>query len=68
MSSLQDRCEDVLLGTAAGDALGAPWEFHEPLRPQEKVFFKPSHIRDGGPPRRPPARPDQLPADTGARP
>lgn len=31
MSALHDRIEGVLLGTAAGDALGAPYEFGPPL-------------------------------------
>lgn len=30
MTSLNDRIEGVLLGTAAGDALGAPYEFEPP--------------------------------------
>ncbi|KHO23005.1 ADP-ribosylglycohydrolase family protein [Mycolicibacterium setense] len=30
MASLNDRVEGVLLGTAAGDALGAPYEFQPP--------------------------------------
>lgn len=34
MASLNDRIEGVLLGTAAGDALGAPYEF-EPARGPE---------------------------------
>jgi ADP-ribosylglycohydrolase len=30
MTSYNDRVEGVLLGTAAGDALGAPYEFQPP--------------------------------------
>src|SRR5271167_1633596 len=32
-----DRAVGVLLGTAAGDALGAPYEFGPPLGPQLEV-------------------------------
>lgn len=34
MASLNDRVEGVLLGTAAGDALGAPYEFQPPRGPE----------------------------------
>ncbi|OBG79855.1 ribosylglycohydrolase [Mycobacterium sp. E802] len=44
MASLHDRIEGVLLGTAAGDALGAPYEF-EPARGPEL----PVEMAGGGP-------------------
>lgn len=37
MSSRDDRIEGVLLGTAAGDALGAPYEFKPPRGPELDV-------------------------------
>jgi ADP-ribosyl-[dinitrogen reductase] hydrolase len=37
MTSLHDRIEGVLLGTAAGDALGAPYEFGPPRGPELEV-------------------------------
>ncbi|CAJ1581903.1 ADP-ribosylglycohydrolase family protein [[Mycobacterium] wendilense] len=37
MSALHDRIEGVLLGTAAGDALGAPYEFQPPRGPELPV-------------------------------
>lgn len=37
MGSIHDRQEGVLLGTAAGDALGAPFEFGGPLGPEIEV-------------------------------
>ena len=37
MASLHDRIEGVLLGTAAGDALGAPYEFGPPRGPELEV-------------------------------
>ncbi|MGV0741045.1 ADP-ribosylglycohydrolase family protein [Mycolicibacterium sp. XJ870] len=37
MPSLNDRIEGVLLGTAAGDALGAPYEFQPPRGPELPV-------------------------------
>ncbi|MBB2989661.1 ADP-ribosylglycohydrolase/protein-tyrosine phosphatase [Mycolicibacterium iranicum] len=37
MTSLHDRIEGVLLATAAGDALGAPYEFGPPRGPQLDV-------------------------------
>lgn len=37
MASLHDRVEGVLLGTAAGDALGAPYEFGPPRGPHLDV-------------------------------
>lgn len=37
MTSYQDRVEGVLLGTAAGDALGAPYEFQPPRQPDLRV-------------------------------
>lgn len=43
MSEREDRIQGTLLGTAAGDALGAPYEFGPPL-PAEKVVMRP-----GGP-------------------
>ena len=43
MSERQDRIQGTLLGTAAGDALGAPYEFGPPL-PVEQVVMRP-----GGP-------------------
>ena len=40
MASLDDRIEGVLLGTAAGDALGAPYEFGPPRGPELEVAMK----------------------------
>lgn len=37
MASRHDRIEGVLLGTAAGDALGAPYEFQPPRGPELTV-------------------------------
>jgi ADP-ribosylglycohydrolase/protein-tyrosine phosphatase len=37
MSSYNDRVEGVLLATAAGDALGAPYEFQPPRGPELEV-------------------------------
>ncbi|MBE1548117.1 ADP-ribosylglycohydrolase [Mycobacterium sp. OAS707] len=37
MTSYQDRVEGVLLATAAGDALGAPYEFGPPRGPELEV-------------------------------
>ncbi len=37
MASQDDRIEGVLLGTAAGDALGAPYEFQPPRGPELDV-------------------------------
>lgn len=37
MTSLHDRVEGVLLATAAGDALGAPYEFGPPRGPELEV-------------------------------
>ncbi|MCV7281691.1 ADP-ribosylglycohydrolase family protein [Mycolicibacterium flavescens] len=37
MASYNDRVEGVLLGTAAGDALGAPYEFAPPRGPELEV-------------------------------
>lgn len=37
MTSRNDRIEGVLLGTAAGDALGAPYEFQPPRGPELEV-------------------------------
>jgi ADP-ribosyl-[dinitrogen reductase] hydrolase len=48
MSSYQDRSEGVLLGTAAGDALGASFEFKPPVHATEKVFMRPSAIWKAG--------------------
>jgi ADP-ribosylglycohydrolase len=48
MSSYQDRVEGVLLATAAGDALGAPYEFKPPLHPQERVEMKRSPLWAAG--------------------
>jgi ADP-ribosylglycohydrolase/protein-tyrosine phosphatase len=39
MASLNDRIEGVLLGTAAGDALGAPYEFQPPRGPELEVVM-----------------------------
>lgn len=39
MASLHDRIEGVLLGTAAGDALGAPYEFGPPRGPELDVVM-----------------------------
>jgi len=44
MSSYQDRVEGVLLGMAAGDALGAPYEFKPPVHPNETVEMKRSPL------------------------
>lgn len=44
MASLNDRVEGVLLGTAAGDALGAPYEFQPPRGPELPV-----EMAGGGP-------------------
>ena len=48
MSSYQDRVEGVLLGTAAGDALGAPYEFKPPMGAQESVVMKRSAMWAAG--------------------
>lgn len=40
MTSRNDRAEGVLLGTAAGDALGAPYEFQPPRGPELSVEMK----------------------------
>ena len=48
MSSNQDKMEGVLLATAAGDALGAPYEFKPPLHPQESVEMKRSPLWAAG--------------------
>lgn len=37
MTAYDDRVEGVLLGTAAGDALGAPYEFQPPRAPELEV-------------------------------
>lgn len=37
MGSYNDRVEGVLLATAAGDALGAPYEFKPPRGPEQEV-------------------------------
>jgi ADP-ribosylglycohydrolase len=39
MASLNDRIEGVLLGTAAGDALGAPYEFQPPRGPERPIVM-----------------------------
>jgi len=44
MTSRNDRAEGVLLGTAAGDALGAPYEFQPPRGPELPV-----EMTGGGP-------------------
>lgn len=44
MASRDDRIEGVLLATAAGDALGAPYEFQPPRGPELDVT-----MRGGGP-------------------
>lgn len=44
MTSRNDRAEGVLLGTAAGDALGAPYEFQPPRGPKLQV-----EMNGGGP-------------------
>ncbi|KAA0098891.1 ADP-ribosylglycohydrolase family protein [Mycolicibacterium sp. P1-18] len=44
MTSLNDRVEGVLLATAAGDALGAPYEFQPPRGPELPV-----EMTGGGP-------------------
>lgn len=48
MSAYQDRIEGVMLGTAAGDALGASYEFRPPVHASEKVHMRPSHIWKAG--------------------
>lgn len=40
MASVNDRIEGVLLGTAAGDALGAPYEFQPPRGPELPVVME----------------------------
>ena len=40
MASLNDRIEGVLLGTAVGDALGAPYEFQPPRGPELPVVME----------------------------
>ena len=44
MTAKQDRIEGVLLATAAGDALGAPYEFQPPRGPELEVV-----MNGGGP-------------------
>lgn len=44
MSALHDRSEGVLLGTAAGDALGASYEFKPPVHASEKVHMRRSPL------------------------
>ena len=44
MASLNDRIEGVLLGTAVGDALGAPYEFQPPRGSELAVV-----MQGGGP-------------------
>jgi len=44
MAALNDRVEGALLGTAAGDALGAPYEFQPPRGPELPV-----EMTGGGP-------------------
>ena len=39
MTSRDDRIEGVLLATAAGDALGAPYEFKPPRGPKLDVVM-----------------------------
>lgn len=45
---ITDRTEGVLLGTAAGDALGAAYEFKLPVPACEPVSMKRSHIWKAG--------------------
>ena len=37
VTAQHDRARGVLLGTAAGDALGAPYEFQPPRRPEQSI-------------------------------
>lgn len=48
MSSYNDRVEGVLLGAAAGDALGAPYEFHPPRGPELEVAMVGGGIWEAG--------------------
>ena len=48
MGAVHDRVEGVLLGTAAGDALGAPYEFKPPVDPRDSVEMKRSAIWKAG--------------------
>ena len=48
MGTHHDRIEGALLGTAAGDALGASYEFKPPVHASEKVYMRPSAIWQAG--------------------
>ena len=48
MSSYDDRTEGVILGTAAGDALGASYEFRPPVHASEQVHMRRSSIWKAG--------------------
>ena len=48
MSSYDDRTEGVILGTAAGDALGASYEFRPPVHASETVHMRRSSIWKAG--------------------
>lgn len=48
MSAFDDRIEGIFLGTAAGDALGAPYELGPPLRPDEDVRMQRSGMWEAG--------------------
>lgn len=48
MASLHDRIEGVLLGTAAGDALGAPYEFQPPRGPELEVAMVGNRLWEPG--------------------
>ena len=37
LDDVLDRVEGTVLGAAVGDALGAPWEFGPPLRPEQPL-------------------------------
>ena len=37
LDDVRDRVEGTVLGAAVGDALGAPWEFGPPLRPEQPL-------------------------------
>lgn len=48
MSSFTDRSEGVMLSAAAGDALGAPWEFGPPLGPEVDISMSGGGVWEPG--------------------
>ena len=48
MTSRDDRIEGVLLATAAGDALGAPYEFQPPRGPELDVTMSGGGVWEAG--------------------